>query len=237
MHGDDAGPRSSQEVSLQVQAWVKGVHGQAQPWLSWRPALSPAQPGQGLKDQGWAYIEPLGPWAGYERRPQVRLVRATKAGLWQPRGNRQLMKEEPINKLFLSSLKKFCNSIQLHCCYLIMKKVLIASWWWNCNTNVLKQIYELAQQTACNCGEKRKSDARIKGTWSCTWQSTQVLGSYWLFLYLKSLEIPGWKGGWRAACVRLVFTYTCPEGKFTGGFGQRFRTQFIKALNHVSKHE
>lgn len=30
VHGDEARPRSSQEVSLQVGAWVKGVHGQAQ---------------------------------------------------------------------------------------------------------------------------------------------------------------------------------------------------------------
>lgn len=45
------------------------------------------------------------------------------------------------------------------------------------------------------------------------------------------------KGSWRATCIRLVLTYTCPEPKFTGSFGQLFRIQFTKALNHVSSHE
>lgn len=79
MHGDEVGPKSSQEISLQIGACVKRVHGKAQARLSWRLALSPAQLGQGLKNPGWAYIEPLDPWAGRGERPQVSLVRAIKA--------------------------------------------------------------------------------------------------------------------------------------------------------------
>lgn len=79
MHGDEVGPKSSQEISLQTGAYVKRVHGKAQAWLSWRPVLSPARLRQGLKNQGWAYIEPLGPCAGHVESPQVSLVRDIKA--------------------------------------------------------------------------------------------------------------------------------------------------------------
>lgn len=40
--GDEAGPRLTQEVSLQAGAWDKGISGQQHAWLSWRAGLVPS---------------------------------------------------------------------------------------------------------------------------------------------------------------------------------------------------
>lgn len=115
--GDEAGPRLTQGVSLQAGAWLKGVREQQQARLSWREGLSPAWLLQRLKDQSldrhgrdpmWDWLEPS--WL------------IVPSELQQPGGNTWPMKEKPVVKLFLFPLKKFCNSIQLFCCHLTMKR-------------------------------------------------------------------------------------------------------------------